>query len=67
MTTQSDDSILWGAKDIGRAANVLRSDGEVDMRRVFYLLERGYLPGKKCGRVWTSTLRRLRQVLEPAA
>jgi hypothetical protein len=49
------DNILWGAEAIGRAANILNADGEVDIRRVFYRLELGHLPGKKVGRVWTST------------
>jgi hypothetical protein len=66
MTIQCDDQdqILWGGEAIGREANVLTPAGNVNMRRTFYLLERGYLPAKKCGRVWTTTRRRLREFFE---
>jgi len=46
--------ILWGAEAIGREANVVDEDGNVDLRKTFYLLETGHLPGKKVGRKWIS-------------
>jgi hypothetical protein len=63
----TEDEILWGGEAIGKAANVLTPEGEVDTRKVFYLLERGYLPARKCGRLWTSTRRRLREFFEAEA
>ena len=55
------DCPLWGAGPIGRAAGVFDNDGNVDLRKSFYLLEKGYLPGKKIGRLWTSTRRQIQR------
>jgi hypothetical protein len=49
--------ILWGAEEIGREANLLDENGDVDRRRVFYKLERGLLPAKKNGREWEERTR----------
>jgi hypothetical protein len=38
------DRPLWGAQAIGREANILDEDGNVDTARVYYVLENGYLP-----------------------
>jgi hypothetical protein len=43
-------------------ANVVDGDGNVDLRKTFYLLENALLPGTKVGRQWTSTPRRIRRV-----
>jgi hypothetical protein len=55
------DLPLWGAEAIGRQANVVNEAGNVDLRKVFYLLENGLLPGTKIGKRWTSTKRRIRR------
>jgi hypothetical protein len=56
------DKPLWGAEAIGREANVVDEDGNVDLRKVYYLLENELLPGTKVGKLWTSTKRRIRRV-----
>jgi hypothetical protein len=63
MTDEQDlDKPLWGAEPIGLEANILDDDGNVDIRKTYYLLEKGLLPGTKVGRQWVSTRRRLRRV-----
>ena len=55
-TADSDDRIIWGAKNIGRAIN--RNE-----RQTFALLEGGKIPGaKKIGHIWTVRQRRLMQI-----
>jgi hypothetical protein len=61
MSIDDLDRVLWGAEPIGREANVVDDDGNVDLRRTYYLLEKRYLPGDKKGRIWTSTPRRIRR------
>jgi hypothetical protein len=61
-TAKNLDRPLWGAEAIGREANVVDDDGNVDLRKTFYLLEKGRLPGTKVGRLWTSTPRRIRRI-----
>jgi hypothetical protein len=56
--------ILWGATAIGREANIVNENGEVDIRRLYYMLEKGYLPAKKVGRAWMSTATAIRRALE---
>jgi hypothetical protein len=51
---------LWGAEAIGREAGLIDDQGEVDIRKTFYLLERKLLPATKIGRQWTSTPARIR-------
>jgi len=58
---QDIDRPLWGAEAIGREAGVFDDDGNVDLRKSFYLLEKGYLPATKIGRQWTSTPARIRR------
>jgi hypothetical protein len=48
------DDLLFGAAAI---ANELG----LDLRRTFYLLERGFIPASKTGATWTSTRSRLRR------
>jgi hypothetical protein len=45
--------LLWGAEAISR---------EIDLpvKKVFYRLERGDLPGKKVGNVWVASRNKLR-------
>jgi hypothetical protein len=47
------DRPVWGAPAI--AAIINRSTSQA-----YYLLERGLLPGRKIGKIWTSTPRELR-------
>jgi hypothetical protein len=56
------DRPLWSAEAIGREANILNDDGNVDLRKVFYLLEKRLLPATKIGRQWASTPRRLQRL-----
>jgi hypothetical protein len=56
------DVPIWGAEDIGREAGLIDEDGNVDKRKVFYLLEKEKLPAAKVGRSWVTTRRRLREV-----
>lgn len=57
-TADSDDRIIWGAKNIGRAIN--RNE-----RQTFGLLESGKIPGaKKVGHLWTVRQRRLMQLFD---
>jgi hypothetical protein len=56
--------ILWGAEKIGQAANIVDDNGKVDLRKTFYQLESGHLPGKKVGRLWVSSVTAIRAVLE---
>ena len=58
------DNILWGAKQIGLEANVLDEHGNVHLPKTFRLLEQGRLPGKKIGRLWTSTKEAIRNHFE---
>jgi hypothetical protein len=62
------DRPLWGGEAIGREANVVDDDGNVDIRKVYYLLENHLLPADKVGKAWVSTPRRIRRVFagEPA-
>jgi hypothetical protein len=57
--------VLWGAEAIGREANIVdKKSGEVNLRKVFYQLETGNLPGKKVGRIWISSVTAIRRALE---
>jgi hypothetical protein len=56
--------ILWGAVAIGREANIIDENGEVDIRRLYYMLDKGYLPAKKIGRAWISSTTAIRSALE---
>ncbi len=55
------DRPLYGAEPIGREAHILDENGNVDIRRTFYALEKGYISADKFGRGWVSTPRRIRQ------
>jgi hypothetical protein len=60
------DRPIWGAEAIGREANILDEDGNVDLRKTYYKLEKGYLDADKNGREWVTTPRRLRNLDHPA-
>ena len=62
MSTQDLDALIWGGENIGRAANVVDDNGEVDQKKTFYKLQRGYIPAKKRGDTWISTLRMIRSI-----
>jgi len=64
MSTTPDDldAPLYGAKAIAIAANIRGENGEPDLNRTYYLLEKGYLPAGKIGNIYTSTTRRLRKI-----
>ena len=51
------DLPIWGVEDIGAAIN--RSESQT-----YYLIAQNRLPVTKVGRVYTTTLRRLRAVLD---
>jgi len=55
------DTPLYGAEAIGRAAHLLNEDGDVDTRKTYYVLEKGYIDADKFGRQWVSTPRRIRR------
>jgi hypothetical protein len=59
--------IIWGGEDIGREVNIVDENGEVDLRRVYYCLERKQLPGRKVGRIWISSRRALRRAVVVSA
>jgi hypothetical protein len=54
------DQPLYGAEAIGRAAHFVDDRGRVEMNRTYRALEQGYLDASKLGKVWVSTLRRIR-------
>jgi hypothetical protein len=47
------DRPIWGVRGISAAINRTQ-------RQTYYLLENGLVPGRKIGRIWVSTSRRLR-------
>jgi hypothetical protein len=53
------DLPIYGVPAIARILNLLDENGEPDLRRTYYALEKGHADGSKFGRVWTSTKRRL--------
>jgi hypothetical protein len=55
------DTPVWGAPDIARVLNVVDETGAPDLRRTYYLLERGHVSASKIGASWCSTRRRLLQ------
>jgi hypothetical protein len=61
-TQENLDAPMWGAEAIGREANVVDEDGNVNLRKVYHLLENELLPATKVGKIWTSTKRRIRRV-----
>jgi hypothetical protein len=73
MGDKNLDSFVYGAEAIGREAGIFKRDkktGEVvldengrsvvDVRKVMYALARGYISSDKFGRLYRSTVRRIR-------
>jgi hypothetical protein len=48
--------LIWGAEEIGREIGR-------PTKKVFYLLERGYIPAKKIGGLWVASRATLREYL----
>lgn len=61
MLDEKLDQPLYGAEAIGRAAHLFNDVGEVDTRKTYHALEKGYLDADKFGRQWVTTLRRIRR------
>jgi hypothetical protein len=55
------DRALYGAQAIGLEACIIDDEGNVDIRKTYHALERGYLDADKFGRQWVSTPRRIRR------
>jgi hypothetical protein len=53
------DTPGYGALWVAGVLNLRDENGDLDERRAYYILERGYADADKIGRVWTSTPRRL--------
>jgi hypothetical protein len=61
------DQPRWGADQIGRDLGLITvgpedKDYDKQLRRTFYMLEKGYANASKVGRAWVSTPRRLRRL-----
>jgi hypothetical protein len=54
------DQFIYCVESIGRAANIVKDDGSVDVRGTYYALEKGYIDADKFGRKWRTTPRRVR-------
>ena len=50
-----NDYIVEGANDIGREIYGSKFDPKKHRRRVFYMLEKGYLRAWKIGKIWATT------------
>jgi hypothetical protein len=61
MYSENLDQPLYGAESIGRAAHLFDDAGNVDVKRAYYVLERGYIDASKIGRQWVTTMRRIRR------
>ncbi len=57
MNIEPQEKPLWGAKAIGDELGLPE-------RKAFYLLEKGLLPARKIGRIWVSTRKQLRALVE---
>jgi hypothetical protein len=53
------DTLIYGAANIARAANILDENGEPDIDRTYYHLHRGDLSAGKMNGIWVTTKRRL--------
>jgi hypothetical protein len=60
LSDEKLDDPIRGAFAIGRAAKILDSKGRVDVRKTYYALEARNLDASKFGRMWITTLRRIR-------
>ena len=49
----SEREVVYGAEAIAIAADVVDSEGNPDVRKTYYMLQRGYIEGaKKAGNIW---------------
>jgi hypothetical protein len=57
------DDLLFGAQAIADELHGREGEpaSDKEVRKTYYLLERGLVPGQKVGKIWTSSKRRLRQ------
>jgi hypothetical protein len=55
--TSLADDVLFGGQAIADELGL-------ELRKVFYMLERGHLPATKCGAVWVTTKSRLRRFFD---
>ena len=54
------DRPIYGAPAIGRAANLVDGKGKVELGKVYYALQRGFIDADKRGpKIWVTTLRRI--------
>ena len=55
MAVETEDigrDLLDGAREIGVELDWMKPNGQVNERRVYYALERGYIPAFKIGKKW---------------
>ena len=58
-TPENDTSAKSSLKeDVLFGAQAIADELGFELRKTFYLLERGYLPATKCGATWTAYRRR---------
>jgi hypothetical protein len=64
MPSQEEDldRLVWGARRIAEAADLVDGNGKPRVRTAYHLLENGLLPAEKVGKTWVSTPRRLRSI-----
>jgi hypothetical protein len=60
--TKDIDGLIWGAREIARAAGLVDRHGKPRTRAAYHLLEKKLLPATKVGRTFVSTKRRLRAI-----
>jgi hypothetical protein len=59
MQTDDLDKPVYGAEAIAIILNMFDEKGAPDTRRVYHVLEKGYVDADHLGRRWVSTPRRL--------
>jgi hypothetical protein len=53
------DELIWGARAIAKAANILKDDGSVNDKKANRLIVNGALSAHKRGGRWVSTRRQI--------
>jgi hypothetical protein len=61
------DMWLWGARDIGEAANVRNKDGSVNEKKATRLIVQQVIPAEKVRGRWRSTRRKIYGIPGPGA
>ena len=59
MQFTKDDELVHGAEKFAVILNMINENGEPDLARIYYALERGLIDASKMGNRWVSTRRRL--------